>query len=131
MHNKKRLLLLPALFVSSLICAEPKFWGSAESNFQTSSHVLLAKRLDAPPAELTKLFPATAHNIFSIDIDQDGAADFIVESRTKKQTCFVKSDLSIKRCEAFNDSLDDGFAYKFFVSRGRGRMLLLLDLTGF
>lgn len=75
-------------------------------------------------------YPASEFNIFTIDLDQDGTSDFIVESKTEKQTCFLKSNLAVKSCEEMNLSLMDGFAYEFFVSQGKGKMLALIELAG-
>ncbi|MBC7465405.1 MAG: hypothetical protein H7256_05380, partial [Bdellovibrio sp.] len=62
--------------------------------------------------------------------DQDGKPDFIAENTKDDETCFIKSDFSIKSCEPISYTKAFGFNYEFFTSNGKNNTVILLDLSG-
>ena len=74
-------------------------------------------------------YPPARYNVYTIDLDQDGAPDFIVESKKEWETRFVKSDLSRDGWNKLNASLSDGFAYLYFARLDRD-LLKLFFLAG-
>jgi hypothetical protein len=103
-------------------------WGRCPLN--PLKNLLLARGTSPSNKQLLKQFPTEENRFYSIDIDSDGTHDFVIESKKKWQTCFVKSDLSIKHCEKFNASLEDGFSYLYFAKVNTDPMLVLFDFSG-
>jgi hypothetical protein len=105
-----------------------RFWGSASR--EPEHGIKSAKRWASPTGRLAKKFPAAKYRLYTIDLDQDGRDDYIAESKTEGQTCFIKSDFTIQNCEDMNLALADGFSYQYFVNLDPSEMLYLLDLNG-
>jgi hypothetical protein len=104
------------------------FWGSAST--EPEYGIKAAKRWASPTGRLAKKFPAAKYRLYTIDLDQDGRDDYIAESKTAGETCFIKSDFTIQNCEQMNLALADGFSYQYFINLGPSEMLFLLDLNG-
>lgn len=104
-----------------------RFWGSAST--EPGHGIRVAKRWDSA-RRLAKEFPISKYRLFTIDLDQDGRDDSIAESKKEWQTCFIKSDFTIKNCEEMNLTLSDGFSYQYFANLDGSETLYLLDLSG-
>jgi len=129
---KSLLAAVLALLACSLGAAdgvpERRFWGSARTR-EPGPGLLAAQRVDAHPEILLERYPPARYNVYTIDLDQDGAPDFIVESKKEWETRFVKSDLSRDGWNKLNASLSDGFAYLYFARLDRD-LLKLFFLAG-
>lgn len=108
---------------------ETEYWGDSPKN-PFGSNLLMAKRDLKPKISISKKYPTNKFRVFSIDLDQDGELDYIIEKIGQRQTCFVKSDLTITNCEKFSIESVGSFAYEFFLAVGKNQTLLLLDLSG-
>jgi hypothetical protein len=121
-------VLAHAFAVGDASANRHNFWGSART--EPGHGIKGAKRWASPTGRLAKKFPAAKYRLYTIDLDQDGRDDYIAESKTEGQTCFIKSDFTIQNCEDMNLALADGFSYQYFVNLDPSEMLYLLDLNG-
>lgn len=101
------------------------YWGDAKHPIIGAQ---AARALAQVPDKLKPLIKGHAVSVYSIDLDRDGAPDFIVRYHAGFKTCFVKSDLSIMHCERLG--YGDGFRYYWFVDLAGDSMLQLISLEG-
>ncbi|MBC7464809.1 MAG: hypothetical protein H7256_02355, partial [Bdellovibrio sp.] len=110
-----KLYFLFALVVFSLNAfADVKHWGQLRGDPKLGTGLILAEKVQKPTKELIAKFAASKYNFYTIDIDQDGKPDFIAENTKDDETCFIKSDFSIKSCEPISYTKAFGFNYEFF-----------------
>ena len=125
--KKKSYYFAIALFISSSAFAEDlqPYWGS--STKALSGNLKLAERI-LPPKKIQEEFPKHEMKVFSIDLDQDGKADYIITFDSIPKTCFVDSTFKIRSCEARGKG--DGFVYYYFAQLDNDPMLELFEFEG-
>ncbi len=102
-----------------------KWWGSAKHPIDGA---LVAEVQERHPEKLKQYIGKSEVVVYAIDLDKDGAKDFIVRYVDRSRTCFAKSDLSIVSCEKLG--YWDGFRYYWFVNLAGDPLLELISLEG-
>lgn len=101
------------------------YWGDSKKPINGSQ---VAKLLSNYPVKISDLFTNKKIHVYSIDLDSDGANDFIIHEDSAFKTCFAKSDFSIIGCEKLG--YGDGFRYYWFVNIDGDPILELISLAG-
>jgi hypothetical protein len=115
--------------------ALPACWGSTMTSagdacLQTST-LRSAIRVDTPPF-VAAHFKEENVVTFTIDVDSDGADDFIAEAVDRGITCFFDARGTMRHCASFGvvGPSYDGFAYLWFVQLDDEPPLELLSFEG-
>ncbi|MDH5649527.1 MAG: hypothetical protein OEY67_07695 [Gammaproteobacteria bacterium] len=124
------LVMAMAAGLSGATAAEPSkqdlYWGS---DGEGVAHPLVQATIASYiPEFLAREIKGVPVTVYAIDLDSDGAVDYIVHHNNIYKTCFIKSDNSKRSCEKLG--YGDGFAYYWFAQLDQTPMLELFSMVG-
>ncbi len=130
MRKLYALAFLSALLTSQSVSADADgkrelYWGDAKHPIEGA---VMAEVQERPPEKLKRIIGNDKAVVYAIDLDKDGAKDFILRYVDGSRTCFAKSDLSIVSCEKLG--YWGGFRYYWFVNLAGDPLLELVSLEG-
>ena len=89
---------------------------------------MLAEGTKIIPKDIQEQFPQEIIKVFSIDLDQDENADYIITFDSIFKTCYMDSKFKIRSCDTRGNA--DGFVYYYFAQLDNDSMLELFEFQG-